>query len=59
MFDLPDKDVLRLEAPGTYTSGNPVFQAAGVQPGTEPNSAFPTSSASWRDASTSTTRSAR
>ncbi len=45
VFDLPDKDVLRLEAPGTYTSGNPVFQAAGVQPGTEPNSAFPTSSA--------------
>ncbi len=45
VHDLPDQSVLRLEAPGTYTSGNPIFQKAGVQPGTEPSSAFPTSSA--------------
>jgi hypothetical protein len=45
VHDLPDKNVLRLEAPGTYTSGNPIFTAAKVQPATEPNSAFPTSSA--------------
>jgi hypothetical protein len=31
--------------PGTYTSGNPVFTRRRVQPGTEPASAFPTSSA--------------
>lgn len=42
---LPTHDRLRLEAPGTYTSGNPVHQAARVQPGTEPDSAFPTSNA--------------
>jgi len=45
VHDLPEQSVLRMEAPGTYTSGNPVFQAAKVQPGTEPSSAFPTSSA--------------
>ena len=45
VHDLPDQSVLRLDAPGTYTSGNPVFQTAGIQPGTEPASAFPTSSA--------------
>jgi hypothetical protein len=45
VHDLPDQSVLRLEAPGTYTSGNPIFQQAKVQPGTEPSSAFPTSSA--------------
>jgi len=45
VHDLPDKAVLRLEAPGTYTSGNQVHQTAGIQPGTEPASAFPTSSA--------------
>jgi len=33
--DMPDQDVLRLEAPATYTSGNPVHTAAGVQPATE------------------------
>jgi len=33
--DMPDQDELRLEAPGTYTSGNPVHTAAGVQPATE------------------------
>ncbi len=43
--DLPSPSVLRLEAPGTYTSGNPVHQQAGVQPGTEPTSAFPTDTA--------------
>lgn len=46
VHDLPDRSVLRLEAPGTYTSGNPIHQQAGVQPGTEPSTAFPTSS-SW------------
>lgn len=45
VHDLPEQSVLRLEAPGTYTSGNPVHQSAGIQPGTEPSSAFPTSSA--------------
>ena len=45
VHDLPEQSVLRLEAPGTYTSGNPIHQQAGVQPGTEPSSAFPTSSA--------------
>ncbi|NBW41565.1 DUF1302 domain-containing protein [bacterium] len=33
--DFPDKDELRLEGPGTYTTGNPFFTAAGIQPETE------------------------
>lgn len=41
VHDMPAKDVLRLEAPGTYTSGNPIHQQRGVQPGTEPLRAFP------------------
>ena len=45
VHDLPGQSVLRLEAPGTYTSGNPVHETARVQPGTEPASAFPTSNA--------------
>lgn len=45
VHDLPDQSVLRLEAPGTYTTGNQVHQTAGVQPGTEPASAFPTADA--------------
>lgn len=45
VHDLPDQSVLRLEAPGTYVTGNPIHQAAGIQPGTEPASAFPTSNA--------------
>ncbi len=45
VHDLPDQSELRLEAPGTYTTGNPIHQPARVQPGTEPASAFPTSSA--------------
>lgn len=45
VHDLPAQSVLRLEAPGTYTSGNPIHQQAGVQPGTEPASAFPTDTA--------------
>jgi hypothetical protein len=45
VHDLPEQSTLRLEAPGTYTSGNPIHQQAGVQPGTEPSSAFPTTSA--------------
>jgi hypothetical protein len=45
VFDLPAQSVLRLEAPGTYTSGNPVHQQARIQPGTEPASAFPTNDA--------------
>jgi hypothetical protein len=45
VHDLPDQSVLRLDGPGTYTSGNQVHQKAGLQPGTEPASAFPTSSA--------------
>lgn len=45
VHDLPDQSVLRLEAPGTYTSGNQAFTTAGIQPAAEPASAFPTSSA--------------
>jgi hypothetical protein len=45
VHDLPAQSVLRLEAPGTYTTGNSVHQTAGIQPGTEPSSAFPTPSA--------------
>ncbi len=29
VFDMPDKDVLRYEGPGTYTSGNPAMTAPG------------------------------
>jgi hypothetical protein len=42
---MPDQSVLRLDGPGTYTSGNATHQTAGIQPGTEPASAFPTPSA--------------
>jgi len=45
IHDLPDANVLRLEAPGTYTSGNPVHTFAGIQPATEAASAFPTDTA--------------
>lgn len=45
VHDMPAQSVLRLEAPGTYTSGNSTHQTAGVQPGTEPASAFPTATA--------------
>ena len=45
VHDLPAQTELRLEAPGTYTSGNQIHQVAGVQPGTEPASAFPTDTA--------------
>jgi len=45
VHDLPDATELRLEAPGTYTSGNPVHTLAGVQPVTERASAFPTDTA--------------
>lgn len=38
--DMPDKSELRLEAPGTYTSGNPIHTLAGVQPATEDSSNF-------------------
>jgi len=33
--DMPDQDELRLDAPGTYTTGNPLHTLAGVQPATE------------------------
>ncbi len=45
VHDMPNASELRLEGPGTYTSGNPVFTAARVQPATESASAFPTDSA--------------
>jgi len=45
VHDLPDQSELRLEAPGTYTSGNELFTTARIQPATEPASAFPTSNA--------------
>lgn len=40
VHDLPDKNVLRFEVPGTYTSGNLFHTFADVQPGTEPISSF-------------------
>lgn len=46
VHDMPSKSTLRLEAPGTYTSGNPVLTAAGVQPATEPDKYF-ADSTSW------------
>ena len=46
VHDMPDQKTLRLEAPGTYTSGNPLHQTFRVQPATEPSSAFPTDT-SW------------
>lgn len=46
VHDMPDKSELRLDGPGTYTSGNAVHQQAGLQPGTEPESAFPDAT-SW------------
>jgi hypothetical protein len=45
VHNMPEQSVLRLEGPGTYTSGNAVHQTARVQPGTEPSSAFPTKNA--------------
>lgn len=45
VHDLPEQSELRLEAPGTYTSGNELFTTARIQPGTEPASAFPTKNA--------------
>ena len=45
VHDLPNQSELRLEGPGTYTSANPIFTQARVQPATESASAFPTSSA--------------
>jgi hypothetical protein len=45
VYDLPDQKTLRLDAPGTYTSGNPVHTLYKVQPATEPSSAFPTDTA--------------
>ncbi len=45
VHDLPDQSELRLEAPGTYTSGNELFTTARIQPATEPASAFPTKNA--------------
>jgi hypothetical protein len=41
----PDTGTLRLEAPGTYTSGNAVFTQAGVQPATQLTETFVTESA--------------
>lgn len=37
---LPDKSVLRFDGPGTFLGGNPMAQAAGLQPGVEPEKAF-------------------
>ena len=44
--NMPSKSTLRLEAPGTYTSANPALTAAGAQPATEDESAFPDAT-SW------------
>ena len=40
VHNMPNKSTLRLEAPGTYTSGNPIFTQAGVQPATESDKNF-------------------
>jgi len=40
IHNMPDKDKLRLEAPGTYVSADPTYTAAGLQPATESNSHF-------------------
>jgi hypothetical protein len=45
VHDMPDPSVLRMDGPATYTSGNPIFTQAGIQPVTEEADAFPTSSA--------------
>ncbi|HLF57288.1 MAG TPA: DUF1302 domain-containing protein [Thermoanaerobaculia bacterium] len=45
VHSMPDTSELRLEAPGTYTGGNPIHTVAKVQPATEPESAFPTDNA--------------
>ncbi len=37
---MPDKDTLRLEAPGTFTGGNALLTAQGLQPFTESNDNF-------------------
>lgn len=37
---LPDKNVLRFDGPGTFSGGNPMATAAGVQPITEPAHGF-------------------
>lgn len=41
IHNLPERDVLRLDGPATYTSGNPIHTQAGVQPVTELAGAFP------------------
>ena len=33
--NMPAKNTLRLDGPGTFVSGNPIFELAGVQPATE------------------------
>ncbi len=38
--NMPDQNQLRLESPGTYTSGNPIHTQAGFQPATEEASNF-------------------
>jgi len=45
VHDLPEQSTLRLEAPGTYTTGNPIHTRPGLQPVTESASAFPTDTA--------------
>jgi hypothetical protein len=40
VHNMPSKDKLRFEAPGTYTSGNNLFTLAGAQPATEKSEAF-------------------
>ncbi len=45
VHDFPDPGTLRLEGPGTYTSGNAIFTQAGVQPATQLEDTFPTENA--------------
>ena len=45
-FNLPDPSILRFDGPGTYTSANPSFTQARVQPATTNSEHFATST-SW------------
>jgi hypothetical protein len=41
VHDMPKRNELRFDGPGTYTSGNSIFTLAGVQPATESSAGFP------------------
>lgn len=35
VHDMPEKETLRMDGPGTYVTGNPIFAQVGIEPGTE------------------------